>query len=91
MVYTPDCQFKGHSYLTFESYEGVQKALLLSGFPFNGRFLKVYMSKKKCHFYEGNNSDSSGNESTTANSGFIPSMMNPNHWSPELNPFQNEL
>jgi len=38
MVNTQDGQFKGHSYMTFETYGAVQKALLLSGFPFNGRF-----------------------------------------------------
>ena len=42
MVFNSDGSFKGHCYISFLEFEGVRSALLLSGYPFNGRFLKVY-------------------------------------------------
>lgn len=48
-------KFLGHCYIGFESSESVQKALLLSGHPMSGRFLKIEnVSKEKFKFIKAN-------------------------------------
>ena len=44
MLFSKDDSFKGHCYITFFDYKSVQISLQLSGFPFKGRFLKVYLT-----------------------------------------------
>jgi RNA recognition motif-containing protein len=68
-------KFLGHCYIGFGSSESVQKALLLSGHPMSGRFLKIEnVSKEKFQFIKANllerrtsvtkNSGSSGEKDT---------------------------
>lgn len=48
-------KFLGHCYIGFENLEAVQKALLLSGHPMTGRFLKIEnVSKEKFHQIKSN-------------------------------------
>jgi hypothetical protein len=48
-------KFLGHCYIGFGSSESVQKALLLSGHPMSGRFLKIEnVSKEKFQFMKSN-------------------------------------
>jgi hypothetical protein len=48
-------KFLGHCYIGFGSSESVQKALLLSGHPMSGRFLKIEnVSKEKFKFIKAN-------------------------------------
>lgn len=45
MIYYNNGKFKGNAYVTFTHQNYVQKALQLSGHPFAGRFIKVFIVK----------------------------------------------
>lgn len=42
MIFKQQKKFTGYAYVTFQEIVGVQNALLLSGHPLNGRFLKIH-------------------------------------------------